>query len=86
MIIFTIILTIYVMSVFGAIEMLIYFGTKENEKVNSECGLVFVPILNTIATVMVLILKLLDIVKDFINNRIEINKIDKFKNNHIYEE
>lgn len=83
---FAIIITVYVISVFGAIEMLIYFGTKENEKVNGECGLVFIPIVNTIATVIVLVVKLLDIVKDFINNRIEINKIDKFKNNHIYEE
>lgn len=75
-----IIVAIYVASIFGAIEMLIY--TKEKVD-NPTAGIVFIPILNTIMAVLVLVLKLIDAVMNFVNHRIDYNERNKFKNERL---
>lgn len=75
-----IIVAIYVASIFGGIEMLIY--TKEKVD-NPTAGIVFIPILNTIMAVFVLVLKLIDAVMNFVNHRIDYNERNKFKNERL---
>ena len=75
-----IVVAIYVASIFGAIEMLIYSKEKTN---NPDSGIVFIPILNTIMTVMVLCSKLIDIVTNYVNHRIDYNERNKFKNQRL---
>jgi hypothetical protein len=71
---------IYIISVFGGIEMLIYTKEKTN---NPDSGIVFIPLLNTIMTVIVLCSKLIDIVTNYINHRIDYNERNKFKNQRL---
>ena len=75
-----IVLAIYVASIFGAIEMLIYSKEKTN---NPDSGIVFIPLLNTIMTVIVLCSKLIDIVTNYVNHRIDYNERNKFKNQRL---
>lgn len=75
-----IVVAIYVASIFGAIEMLIY--TKE-KTTNPDSGVVFIPLLNTIMTILVLGSKLIDIVTNYVNNRIDYNERNKFKNERL---
>jgi len=75
-----IVVAIYVASIFGAIEMLIYSKEKTN---NPDSGIVFIPILNSIMTVTVLCSKLIDIVTNYINHRIDYNERNKFKNQRL---
>ena len=75
-----IVVAIYVASIFGAIEMLIY--TKEKVD-NPTAGIVFIPILNTIMAVFVLVLKLIDAVMNFVNHRIDYNERNKFLNERL---
>jgi hypothetical protein len=79
-IVIIILITIYVISIFGGIEMLVY--TKENVD-NPSAGIVFIPILNTIMAVLVLVLKLIDAVMNFVNHRIDYNERNKFKNERL---
>jgi flagellar basal body-associated protein FliL len=71
---------IYIISVFGGIEMLIY--TKE-KTTNPDSGVVFIPLLNTIMTILVLGSKLIDIVTNYVNHRIDYNERNKFKNERL---
>jgi hypothetical protein len=75
-----IIITIYVTSIFGAIEMLIYSKEKTT---NPDSGVVFIPLLNTIMTILVLGSKLIDIVTNYVNHRIDYNERNKFKNERL---
>ena len=75
-----IIVAIYVASIFGAIEMLIYSKEKTT---NPDSGIVFIPLVNTIMTVMVLCSKLIDIVTNYVNHRIDYNERNKFKNERL---
>jgi hypothetical protein len=72
-----IVVAIYVASIFGAIEMLIYSKEKTT---NLDSGVVFIPLLNTIMTILVLGSKLIDIVTNYVNHRIDYNERNKFKN------
>ncbi len=74
------IIVIYIISVFGGIEMLIYSKEKTS---NPDSGVVFIPIVNTIMTVMVLCSKLIDIVTNYVNHRIDYNERNKFKNQRL---
>ena len=75
-----IIVAIYVASIFGAIEMLIYLKEKTT---NPDSGVVFIPLLNTIMTILVLGSKLIDIVTNYVNHRIDYNERNKFKNERL---
>ena len=75
-----IIVVIYVASIFGAIEMLIYSKEKTN---NPDSGIVFIPLINTIMTILVLGSKLIDIVTSYVNHRIDYNERNKFKNERL---
>ena len=79
-IVIIILIAIYVISIFGGIEMLVY--TKEKVD-NINAGIVFIPILNTIMTILVLVSKLIDIVTNYINHRIDYNERNKFKNQRL---
>lgn len=79
-IVIIILIAIYVISIFGGIEMLVY--TKEKVD-NINAGVVFIPILNTIMTVLVLVSKLIDAVMNFVNNRIDYNERNKFENERL---
>ena len=79
-IVIIILIAIYVISIFGAIEMIIY--TKE-KTTNPDSGVVFIPLLNTIMTILVLGSKLIDIVTNYVNNRIDYNERNKFKNERL---
>jgi hypothetical protein len=75
-----IVVAIYVASIFGAIEMLIYSKEKTT---NLDSGVVFIPLLNTIMTILVLGSKLIDIVTNYVNHRIDYNERNKFKNERL---
>lgn len=75
-----IVVAIYVVSIFGAIEMLIYSKEKTT---NPDSGVVFIPLLNTIMTILVLGSKLIDIVTNYVNHRIDYNERNKFKNERL---
>ena len=75
-----IVVAIYVISIFGGIEMLIYSKEKTT---NPDSGVVFIPILNTIMTILVLGSKLIDIVTNYVNHRIDYNERNKFKNERL---
>lgn len=75
-----IVVAIYVASIFGAIEMLIYSKEKTT---NPDSGVVFIPLLNTIMTILVLGSKLIDIVTNYVNHRIDYNERNKFKNERL---
>lgn len=75
-----IVVAIYVASIFGAIEMLIYSKEKTT---NPDSGIVFIPLLNTIMTIFVLASKLIDIVTNYVNHRIDYNERNKFKNQRL---
>ena len=75
-----IVVAIYVVSIFGAIEMLIYSKEKTT---NPDSGVVFIPLLNTIMTILVLGSKLIDIVTNYVNHRIDYNERNKFKNQRL---
>ena len=77
---FVIVVAIYVVSIFGAIEMLIYSKEKTT---NPDSGVVFIPLLNTIMTILVLGSKLIDIVTNYVNHRIDYNERNKFKNERL---
>lgn len=79
-IVIIILIAIYVISIFGGIEMLIY--TKE-KTTNPDSGVVFIPLLNTIMTILVLGSKLIDIVTNYVNHRIDYNERNKFKNERL---
>lgn len=75
-----IVVAIYVISIFGAIEMLIYSKEKTT---SPDSGVVFIPLLNTIMTILVLGSKLIDIVTNYVNHRIDYNERNKFKNQRL---
>ena len=75
-----IVVAIYVVSIFGAIEMLIYSKEKTT---SPDSGVVFIPLLNTIMTRLVLGSKLIDIVTNYVNHRIDYNERNKFKNERL---
>lgn len=75
-----IVVAIYVVSIFGAIEMLIYSKEKTT---SPDSGVVFIPLLNTIMTILVLGSKLIDIVTNYVNHRIDYNERNKFKNERL---
>jgi hypothetical protein len=75
-----IVVGIYVISIFGAIEMLIYSKEKTT---SPDSGVVFIPLLNTIMTILVLGSKLIDIVTNYVNHRIDYNERNKFKNERL---
>jgi hypothetical protein len=75
-----IVVAIYVISIFGAIEMLIYSKEKTT---SPDSGVVFIPLLNTIMTILVLGSKLIDIVTNYVNHRIDYNERNKFKNERL---
>lgn len=75
-----IVVAIYVVSIFGAIEMLIYSKEKTT---NPDSGVVFIPLLNTIMTILVLGSKLIDMVTNYVNHRIDYNERNKFKNERL---
>ena len=77
---FVIVVAIYVISIFGAIEMLIYSKEKTT---SPDSGVVFIPLLNTIMTILVLGSKLIDIVTNYVNHRIDYNERNKFKNERL---
>lgn len=79
-IVIIILIAIYVTSIFGAIEMLIYSKEKTT---NPDSCVVFIPLLNTIMTIWVLVSKLLDIVTNYVNHRIDYNERNKFKNERL---
>lgn len=79
-IVIIILIAIYVISIFGGIEMLVY--TKEKVD-NINAGVVFIPVLNTIMTILVLVSKLIDAVMNFVNNRIDYNERNKFENERL---
>ena len=77
---FVIVVAIYVVSIFGAIEMLIYSKEKTT---SPDSGVVFIPLLNTIMTILVLGSKLIDMVTNYVNHRIDYNERNKFKNERL---
>lgn len=74
------VVAIYVASIFGAIEMFIYSKEKTT---NPDSGVVFIPLLNTIMTILMLGSKLIDIVTNYVNHRIDYNERNKFKNERL---
>ena len=62
---------IYIISIFGAKQALIY---AKEEVDTPTAALVFLPLYNTLMTIVYLIMKTIDMVKDDINNEINKNK------------
>ena len=56
---------------------------KAEKTTNPDSGVVFIPLLNTIMTILVLGSKLIDIVTNYVNHRIDYNERNKFKNERL---
>lgn len=75
-----ILITIYFISIFGCIFFCIRCDNKMSK---SDAAITIMPLLNTIATIWGMIDALLETIQNTVNNKIDHNRLNKFKNEHI---